>query len=180
MADTAAPRTAGSGGCGAATSGAAAVQQGWCLLNLKRPVAAAKAFEAARRSGNPQVAADAAAGLAYAKIQQGLTTEAGAAASSADLPPARRKELSALLLSERFYAQYDNRDFNGALVTLSERARYAPETTDLMLMRGWSYFNLGRFDDASHVFQALYRVNRSSDAMAGLTAIRDKTQRNRY
>lgn len=171
---------ASGGGCGTATSAAAAVQRGWCLLNLKRPVAAAKAFEAARHSGNTQVAADAAAGLAYAKIQQGLTTEAGAAASSAELPPARRKELSALLLSERFFAQYDNRDFDAALVTLSERARYASETTDLMLMRGWAYFNLGRFDDASHVFQALYRVNRSPDALAGLTAIRDKTQRNRY
>ncbi|UZF90391.1 tetratricopeptide repeat protein [Bosea sp. NBC_00550] len=169
-----------SGSCGAGSSGAAALQRGWCLLNLKRPVAAAEAFEAARRSGSAQVAADAAAGLAYAKIQQGLTTEASAAASSAALPVARRNELSALLLSERFYAQYDAKDFNGALVTLSGRARYAPETTDLMLMRGWSYFNLGRFDDADQVFQALYKANKSPQALSGLTAIRDVTQRNRY
>jgi tetratricopeptide (TPR) repeat protein len=156
------------------------LQRGWCLLALKRPVAAAAAFEAARRGGNADIAADAAAGLAYAKIQQGLTTEASVAASSANLPPARRGELSALLLSERFYAQYDAKDYNGALVTLSARARYAPETTDLMLMRGWSYFNLGRYDDASQVFEALYKANKSPDAMSGLTAIRDVTQRNRY
>jgi tetratricopeptide (TPR) repeat protein len=156
------------------------LQRGWCLLALKRPVAAAAAFEAARLGGNAEIAADAAAGLAYAKIQQGLTTEASAAASSANLPPARRGELSALLLSERFYAQYDAKDYNGALVTLSARARYAPETTDLMLMRGWSYFNLGRYDDASQVFEALYKANKSPDAMSGLTAIRDVTQRNRY
>lgn len=168
------------GGCGGGGSGAAALQRGWCLLNLKRPVAAAEAFEAARRGGNVQIAADAAAGLAYAKIQQGLTTEAGIAAGSANLPPARRNELSALLLSERFYAQYDAKDYNGALITLSARARYAPETTDLMLMRGWSYFNLGRYDDASQVFEALYKANKSPDAMSGLTAIRDVTQRNRY
>jgi len=49
-----------------------------------------------------------------------------------------------------------------------------------MLMRGWSYFNLGRFDDAAQVFQALYRANGSPQAMSGLTAIRDITQRNRY
>lgn len=174
----AAPRM--DGGCGSGASPAAALQRGWCLLSLKRPVAAAEAFEIARRSGSAQVASDAASGLAYAKIQQGLTTEASAAASSAALPPARRNELSALLLSERFYAQYDAKDFNGALVTLSARARYAPETTDLMLMRGWSYFNLGRYDDASRVFEALYKANRSADAMSGLTAIRDITQRNRY
>lgn len=169
-----------SGSCGAGTSGAAALQRGWCLLNLKRPAAAAEAFDAAQRSGNAQVAADAAAGKAYAKIQQGLTGEASAAAASANLPPARRKELQTLLLSERFYAQYDAKDFNGALLTLGERGRYASESTDLMLMRGWSYFNLGRYDDAAQVFQALYRANGSPQAMSGLTAIRDITQRNRY
>ncbi|MEI5667281.1 tetratricopeptide repeat protein [Bosea sp. CCNWLW174] len=169
-----------SGSCGAGASGAAALQRGWCLLNLKRPAAAAEAFDAAQRSGNAQIAADAAAGKAYAKLQQGLTAEAGAAAASSNLPPARRKELQSLLLSERFYAQYDAKDFNGALITLGERARYASESTDLMLMRGWSYFNLGRFDDAAQVFQALYRANGSPQAMSGLTAIRDITQRNRY
>lgn len=168
------------GGCNAGMSGAAALQRGWCLLNLKRPAAAADAFEAALRSGNAQVAADAAAGKAYAKLQQGLTAEASAAASQANVSQARRDELSAVLLSERFYAQYDARDFTGALVSLNERARFAPETTDLMLMRGWSYFNLGRYDDASTVFTALYRANGSAQAMSGLTAIRDITQRNRY
>lgn len=168
------------GSCGTGTSGAAALQRGWCLLNLKRPAAAAEAFDAAQRSGNAQIAADAAAGKTYAKIQQGLTGEASAAAASANLPPARRKELQTLLLSERFYAQYDAKDYNGALITLGERARHASESTDLMLMRGWSYFNLGRYDDAAQVFQALYRSNGSPQAMSGLTAIRDITQRNRY
>jgi tetratricopeptide (TPR) repeat protein len=169
-----------SGSCGAGMMGAAALQRGWCLLNLKRPAAAAEAFEAAKRSGNAQIDADAAAGMAYAKLQQGLTAEAGAAAAGSNLPPARRKELQALLLSERFYAQYDAKDFNAALITLGARARIASESTDLMLMRGWSYFNLGRFDDATQVFQAIYRANGSPQAMSGLTAIRDITQRNRY
>lgn len=175
-----APGRPRSGSCGTGTSGAAALQRGWCLLNLKRPAAAAEAFDAAQRSGNAQIAADAAAGKAYAKLQQGLTAEASAAAASAALPPARRKELQTLLLSERLYAQFDAKDFNGALITLGERARYASESTDLMLMRGWSYFNLGRYDDAVQVFQALYRANGSPQAMSGLTAIRDITQRNRY
>lgn len=184
MATASSPRASatstGGGSCGMGASGAAAVQRGWCLLNLKRPVAAAAAFEAARRSSDVQIAADAAAGLAYAKIQQGLTAEASAAATSAQLPAARGRELNALLLSERFYAQYDARDFNGALITLSTRARYAPETTDLMLMRGWAYLNLGRFDDAAQVFETLYKTNKSPEAMSGLNAIRDITRRNKY
>jgi hypothetical protein len=175
-----APERPRSGSCGAGTSGAAARQRGWCLLNMKRPAAAAQAFDAAQRGGNAEIAADAAAGKAYAKLQQGLTAEASAAAASAALPPARRKELQTLLLSERFYAQYEAKDFNGALITLGERGRYASESTDLMLMRGWAYFNLSRFDDAAQVFQALYRANGSPQAMSGLTAIRDVTQRNRY
>ena len=175
----AAPRPVG-GNCGNGSSGAAALQRGWCLLNLKRPVAAAQAFEAARRSGDAEVAADAATGLTYAKIQQGLTSEAAAAAGATNLPPARRRELATLLLSERFYAQYEAKDFNGALLTLTERRRHAPETTDLMLMRGWAYFNLGRYDDAGRIFETLYKVNRSSEALSGITAIRDATRLNRY
>lgn len=175
-----APERPRSGSCGTGMSGAAALQRGWCLLNLKRPAAAAEAFAAAMRSGDAQIVADAATGKTYAKLQQGLTAEAGAAAASANLPPARRQELQSLLLAERFYAQYDAKDYNGALITLGARARYASESTDLMLMRGWSYFNLGRFDDAAQVFQALYRANGSPQAMSGLTAIRDITQRNRY
>ncbi|MGO4675059.1 hypothetical protein AB4Z40_19375 [Bosea sp. 2YAB26] len=169
-----------SGSCGNGQSGAAALQRGWCLLNLKRPAAAAEAFEAAMRSSSGQVAADAAMGKTYAKLQQGLTAEANVAAAQTNPAPAQRRELSALLLSERFYAQYDHKDFNGALVTLSERARLAPETTDLMMMRGWSYFHLGRYTDASRVFTALYRSNGSPQALAGLTAIGDVTRQNRY
>jgi tetratricopeptide (TPR) repeat protein len=140
----------------------------------------AQAFEAARRSGNAQVASDAAAGLAYAKMQQGLTTEATVSAGATNLPPARRNELSALLLSEQFYAQYNAKDFTGALITLSARRRHAPETTDPMLMRGWAYYNLGRYDDAGRIFETLYKVNKSADALSGLSAIRDIIQRNRY
>lgn len=173
------PRAA-SGGCGGSGTGAAALARGWCLLGLKRPAAATEAFDAAQRTGSAQVAQDAAAGKVYAQLQQGLTAEANVSASSAPLAPARRRDITALLLAERFYALYDSKDYNAALLTLEERARYAPETTDLMMLRGWSYFNLRRFDDAGKVFRALYRANGSSQAQAGLAAIDDVTRINRY
>lgn len=179
IAQTPRPR-AGAGRCGGGGTGAAALARGWCLLNLKRPAAAAEAFDAALRTGSAAVAQDAATGKVYAQIQQGLTAEASVAAASAPISPARRTELNSLLLSERFYALYDGKDYNAALVTLEERGRYAPETTDLMMLRGWSYFNLGRYADARKVFRAVYRANGSSQAQAGLAAIDDATRRNRY
>lgn len=166
--------------CGDARSGAAALQRGWCLLGLKRPAAAADAFDAAMRTGTGKVATDAAAGKTYAKLQQGLTTEAIAAAANTNMPRAQRTEFEALLLSERFFAQYDKREYNGALVTLSERARLVPETSDLMLMRGWTYFNLGRYQDAHKMFSALYKATRSSQSLSGLSAIADVTRITRY
>lgn len=173
----AAPRRAASGGGGA---GAAALARGWRLLDLKRPAAAIKAFDLAQRTGSAQVAGDAAAGKVYAQLQQGLTAEANVSAASAPIAPARRRELTALLLSERFYALYDAKNYNAALLVLGERARYASETTDLMMSRGWAYFNLGRYDDARKVFRALHRANGSPQAQAGLTAIDEVTKFTRY
>jgi len=172
----AAPRRAASGG----GTGAAALARGWRLLDLKRPAAAIEAFDIAQRTGSAQVAADAAAGKVYAQLQQGLTAEANVSAASAPIAPARRPELTALILSERFYALYDAKNYNAALLVLGERARYASETTDLMMSRGWAYFNLGRYDEARKVFRALHRANGSSQAQAGLTAIDEVTKFTRY
>ena len=94
------------------------------------------------------------------------------------MPRQRRAELTTTLLAERFYALYDAKNFNAALVTLEERARYAPDSTDLMMMRGWAYFNLARYDDARRVFTALQRAG-YAQGLAGLTAIDDATRRNR-
>ncbi|KRD96346.1 hypothetical protein ASE63_11675 [Bosea sp. Root381] len=176
-AEPAAPRRAASGG---GRAGAAALAQGWRLLDLKRPAAAIEAFDIAQRTGSAQVAGDAAAGKVYAQLQQGLTAEANVSAASAPIPQARRRELTALILSERFYALYDAKNYNAALLVLGERARYAPETTDLMMSRGWSYFNLGRYADARKVFSALHRANGSPQAQSGLTAIDEVTKITRY
>ena len=41
------------------------------------------------------------------------------------------------------------------------------------MLRGWSYFNLGRFDDAEQVFTAVSKTGsaEADQAMRGLTAI---------
>lgn len=169
-----------SGACRGGATGAAALARGWCLLNLKRPVEAAAAFDAAIRTSSGRVAEDAVSGKVYAQLQRGLTAEAGIAASTAPVSRKRRAELSAAILADRFYAAYDAKEYNRALITLQDRARYAPEGVDMMTLRGWSYFNLGRYDDARRVFEAVVRANGSAEARGGLAAIKDATRLHRY
>jgi hypothetical protein len=41
------------------------------------------------------------------------------------------------------------------VIDLDIRAHMAPEQTDLMMLRGWSYFHLHRLDEAARVFEAV-------------------------
>jgi len=56
-------------------------------------------------------------------------------------------------------------------LALSERARIVPEQTDLMLIRGWSYYKLGRYKDAEKIFRAVQRTGYSEEANVGLNAV---------
>jgi uncharacterized protein HemY len=66
------------------------------------------------------------------------------------------------------------------LLALSERARIVPEQNDLLLIRGWSYLKLGRYDDAEKVFRAVQQTGYSEEAAAGLNTIREVTGQIRY
>ena len=61
------------------------------------------------------------------------------------------------------------------ILTLGERGRVVPEQTDLMLLRGWSYFKLGRYNDAERIFRAVQRTGYSDEANVGLNAVLEKT-----
>jgi hypothetical protein len=50
----------------------------------------------------------------------------------------------------------------------------APETVDLMKLRGWSYFRLQRYDEAQRVFEALAEAGHEG-AVTALNAIRATT-----
>ena len=175
------PARAGGGGCreGAAAvrvhnlSAGAALARGWCLMNLRRPAEAAVAFEVAQQRGSGQVASDAAYGLSLAYLGTGQTADAAMAANGSALPPARRSELTATIATQKALAAYREGRYREVLINLDERARLRPEQTDLLMLRGWSYFNLGRFDDAEQVFTAVSKTGsaEADQAMRGLTAI---------
>jgi hypothetical protein len=62
------------------------------------------------------------------------------------------------------------------LISLDERARLRPEQNDLLMLRGWSYFNLGRYEDAEQIFTAVSKTGSSEadQALRGLVAIRQR------
>jgi tetratricopeptide (TPR) repeat protein len=154
-------------------SAGAALARGWCLLDLKRPVEAAAAFEVAQRRGNTQTAADAAYGRSLAYLASGLTADAALAASGGALPLGRRSEVAVELATQRALAAYREGRYEEALISLDERARLRPEQTDLLMLRGWSYFNLGRYGDAEKVFTAVSKTAspESEQALRGLNVI---------
>lgn len=162
-------------------SGDAALALGWCLLTLDRPLDAVKAFEVAmNNAAGAQKQSDAAYGKTLAYLRSGLTSEAAIAASEARLGPQKKKELTAMLLAQQAIAAFNGGRYAEAVYSLDARLRYAPEQTDLMVLRGWSYFHLGQYSQAEKVFSALKRAGTSADGAKGLNAVAERLNRYRY
>ena len=150
-----------------------ALERGWCLMDLNRPLEAVAAFELAARSDSERIREEAAYGKALAYLRKDLTTKASGAASEAPQTPQRRAELTTTILAQRALAAYRSGRHQEALRTLDERARLTPEPTDLMLIRGWSHLKLGNYQDAEKAFRAVLRAGPSEAAEIGLNAIRE-------
>lgn len=159
-----ADRTAGRGG-----SAADALAAGWCLMEAKRAEEAAVAFQAAR-GGDPRVAAEAAYGQALAHLRSGRTDDAARVAAGGGLTPARRDEIGRIVLAQQAIARFDREDWAGTLATLDRRRAHAEEPRDLMTMRAWSLYHLGRRADAFEVFTLLDRQLSTRESRAGLAA----------
>jgi tetratricopeptide (TPR) repeat protein len=144
----------------------AALARGWCLMDVNRPIEAARAFEVALR-GNGQTRADAAYGQSLAYMRAGLTDMAAVAATKAPFNASRSVEVNAALLAARANSAYQNGRYVETLLALDERARIVPEQTDLMVLRGYAYLNLVRYADAERVFRAAAATG-NRDAMRGL------------
>lgn len=140
---------------GCASGGAARMAQAWCLMQLDRPTEAATAFRAVLASGNSKERRDAAYGLSLANLRLGLTAEADIAASAAPQSNTRVGELSLAILTQRIRAAYNAGNYTEALIGLDARARIAPEQIDLMMLRGWSYYHLLRYEEAARLFEAV-------------------------
>ena len=156
-------------------SGDAALTRGWCLMEVNRPLEAVAAFDQAMATGGSRTREEAAYGKSLAYLRKNLTSEAAIAAAQAPQTRERRVELGAAILSQRALAAYRDGRYSETLLALSERSRLVPEQNDLLLIRGWSYYKLGRYRDAERIFRAVQQTGYSDDASAGLNAIREAT-----
>ena len=150
----------------------AALNRGWCLLDVNRPIEAAKAFEVALRSGSGQVQRDAAYGQSLAYLRAGLVNDAAVAATRAPQSQARASELQTSILAERALGAFERGRYVEALVALDQRAQIAPERVDLMVIRGYAYMKLNRLGDARRVFEAAAGTG-NRDAIRGLADVRN-------
>lgn len=150
-------------------SAGAALNHGWCLMDLNRPAQAVDHFTRALQSASEATRSQAAYGLSLAYVRLGLADEAAVAAASAPITDRQAIELEIAILSEKATSAYDIGDYRRALDAMDARARYAPERNDLLTLRAWSYYHLRRYRESQRIFEAVAATG-YGDAVAGLAA----------
>jgi tetratricopeptide (TPR) repeat protein len=156
-------------GCGSTGAG---MSQAWCLMQLDRPGEAALAFRAILSTGTSKERQDAAYGLSLAELRAGLTADAEVAGSAARQPDARVRDLRLALVTQRITEAYNAGSYADALIYLDARARMQPEPVNLMKLRGWSYFHLRRYEEATRIFEAVVASSGDEDALSALNVVK--------
>lgn len=147
-----------------------ALGRGWCLMDMNRPLEAVSAFEVALRSESAKARQDAAYGQSLAYLRAGLSREAAIAATKAPQNGPRNAELRTALLANQATDSFEAGRYVEALIAMDELARITPERIDLMTLRGYAYFKLGRLGDARRVFEAIAATG-SREGVKGLALI---------
>ncbi|GGD44121.1 cellulose synthase [Aureimonas glaciei] len=154
-----------------ALSAADSLQLGWCLMDLDRPLEAVPAFERALTASSAQVRQDAAYGQSLAFLKVDLVDKAAVAATREPQPQSRRVELQTALLTAQAVNALDAKRPVETLMALEQRSRLAPDRVDLMILRGYAYFDLGRLSDAEKVFSAAAKAG-SREGVRGVNLVK--------
>ncbi|WP_037077428.1 cellulose synthase [Rhizobium sp. CCGE 510] len=155
-------------------SPANALSRGWCLMDINRPMEAISAFEAALQSPIRKDREDAAYGQSLAYLRAGLSSNAAVAATKAPQNRQRAAELQVAILADRALSAFDAGRYRETLIYLDQRAQLQQERIDLMVLRGYSYFNLKMYGDATRIFEAAAATG-NRDATRGLADVRSVT-----
>ncbi|PDS80136.1 cellulose synthase [Rhizobium sp. L43] len=155
-------------------SPADALSRGWCLMDINRPMEAISAFEAALQSPVRKLREDAAYGQSLAYLRAGLSGNAAVAAAKAPQSRQRAAELQVAILADRALSAFDAGRYRETLIYLDQRAQLQQERIDLMVLRGYSYFNLKMYGDATRIFEAAAATG-NRDATRGLADVRKVT-----
>jgi len=149
----------------------AALNRGWCLMDMQRATEAAASFGRALQSPNATTRRDAAYGQALAFLRLGLTRDAIVAAAASPQSEKRIVELQAAILSQTATSAYDRGDYVATLNAMDARSQYAAEQNDLLTLRAYAYFNLKRYREAEQIFSAVAATG-YRPALEGLATVR--------
>ncbi len=152
----------------------AALNRGWCLMDLNRPLEAALSFEVGLLSNARNVRQDAAYGQSLAYLRAGLADKAAVSAAKQPQSSKRRVELATALLSAQAVDSFELKRPVETIQALEERSRIAPDRIDLLILRGYAYLELRRYGDAEKVFAAAAATG-SSEGARGVNAVREAT-----
>lgn len=155
----------------------AALDRGWCLMQLNRPIEAAAAFEVALRSPSSKAREDAAYGQSLAYLRAGLVDQAAVSATRARQDVKRAVELQRSILSDRAVNAFGAGRYRQAILFLDQLAQLQTERQDLMVLRAYAYKELGRRKEAARIFETLAATG-NRDAIKGLGEIQQEDQAN--
>ena len=146
---------------------AEALKRGWCLMDLKRPLEAAEAFERALSTPVAATRQEAAYGKSLAYLRLNLTDKAAVAAVQEQQTPVRAKQLQVAILADRAVGAFRLGRFHETIIALDQRSRLTREPQDLMMLRASAYRQLGYDSEARRILQPLADVG-NSDAIKAL------------
>jgi tetratricopeptide (TPR) repeat protein len=151
-----------------------ALERGWCLMDLNRPLEAAEAFEVALLGTNARSREDAAYGQSLAYLRAGLSGKAAVSAAKSPMAQERVVELQRAILADKAVAAFDNDRPREAILVLDQLKQFGPERTDLMVMKGYAYLKLRRYGEAKQIFEALAATG-SKQGLRGLATVNEAT-----
>ncbi|MEM9731869.1 MAG: hypothetical protein AAF903_00125 [Pseudomonadota bacterium] len=155
--------------------------RGWCLLGVKRPQEAERAFAAAvglsKSKGGNKSRVPSAYGQALSALRTGKTNRALAIANANPLTAQQRRVIDIELLTQRARAAFDNRDYGASIYALDQRKRLTGESRDLTFMRAWAHFHSRQLKRALALFQQLDNQLSSRESRRGIGAV--KLEQNR-
>jgi tetratricopeptide (TPR) repeat protein len=162
-------------------SPADALARGWCLMELDRPNEAASAFDLAlTASPASETAQQAAYGRSLAYLRLGLTDQAAVSSSRTPLNLTRKHELGAEILIQRALAASRDGRWTEVILAMASLAEMRPLTHDLLMLRGYAHYNLGQFEEARQIFDAVKASGVQIEALAAIEVLNERLTKRKF
>lgn len=158
-----------------------ALARGWCLMELDRPNEAAAAFDRALTAPpTSETAQQATYGRSLAYLRLGLTDQAAVSSSRTPLNLTRKHELGAEILIQRALAASRDGRWTEVVLAMTSLAQMRPLTYDLMMLRGYAHYNLGQFEEARQIFDAVKASGVQLEALAAIEVLNERLTKRKF